>query len=203
MKINSINPFAFKKRLVARAVIGDKTNPQSVKIFHMNERKDYSELKRKFNSPNWKDSYYRDSFLSFFKDDYIPSKYLVMETKNGDMVCCANINDRKCSPGDKKSHTSIFLLETAPELSSERDKNRKYKYAGETMMACIVSLAKKVKNSYIELTCPDSTKAEQFYSKHCKFEQKPKYRMILRSSIYDDMLESNAQHINNSLDMAV
>ncbi len=206
MKINSINNLNFEKRLVAKAKIGQKDNPKKVKIFLMDKAEDYYELFDKLNMPDWKSGCYETAFLHSFCNEYVTerfpkSDFFVMENNKGEIVTFANIT-HNCK---KKSRDAYLnLLETAPAFKtfSQGERKRKYRYAGETMIAFLVNLAKKYKEKYIELTYDDD--AKDFYRDHCNFDvDEASGTAKLSASEYDEVLNSNAKNIKNSLEILV
>ena len=204
MKINSINNVNFEKRRVAKAKIGQKDNPKKVKIFLMDKAEDYYELFDKLNMPDWKSGCYETAFLHSFACEYVTesfpkSDFFVMENNKGEIVTFANIT-HNCT---KKSRDAYLnLLETSPAFKTFSQGERKYRYAGETMIAFLVNLAKKYKEKYIELTYDDD--AKDFYRKHCNFDvDEVNGTAKLSQDSYDKILKSNAKHINNSLRILV
>ena len=206
MKINSINNLNFEKRLVAKAKIGQKDNPKKVKIFLMDKAEDYYELFDKLNMPDWKSGCYETAFLHSFACEYVTesfpkSDFFVMENNKGEIVTFANIT-HNCTKKSRDAH--LNLIETSPALKtfSQANKNRKYKYAGETMIALLVKFAKKYKESFIDLDYDDD--AKDFYRKHCNFDvDEASGTAKLSQDSYDKILKSNAKHINNSLKILV
>ena len=122
-----------------------------------------------------------------------------MENNKGEIVTFANIT-HNCT---KKSRDAYLnLLETSPAFKTFSQGERKYRYAGETMIAFLVNLAKKYKEKYIELTYDDD--AKDFYRKHCNFDvYVVNGTAKLSQDSYDKILKSNAKHINNSLRILV
>lgn len=203
MKINAANSPLFQKKLIATAIIGAKDSPRPVKIFHMDKLEDFEEMEQKLQNKNWSYNHYAAFILNDFKRNFGSSKYLVMENENGDIISYSNIIT-KYSKKKKKMRVEICYLESAPVFTKKTDNDREYKYAGETMVACIVNMAKKIKNSYIELVYRDDCDVKRFYKKQCKFIIPPFSAIAtLPSYRYDRMLNSNARNIDNSLNMYI
>ena len=205
MKINSINNVNFEKRLVAIAKIGQKDNPKKVKIFLMDEAEDYHELFNKLNMPDWKSGCYESAFLHSFACEYVTerfpkSDFFVMENNKGEIVAFANISHNHTK---KSNDAYLNLLETSPAFKTFKgERKRKYRYAGETMIAFLVNLAKKYKESFIDLDYDDD--AKDFYRKHCNFDvDEASGTAKLSQDSYDKILKSNAKHINKSLRILV
>lgn len=201
MKINSINPLSFQKKLIATATIGQNENPQDVKIFLLEEG-DYKYFSEKLKSHIWQDSHseYKKRTLDSFWWDYVysadegRSDYLVMES-DGEIINYAMTDYNKSGKSRK-----VYYIETAPFYKT--GKNRKYRYAGETMLACIVNLAKKKEKPAERVELFYEPSAKDFYTQQCGFEADDDCAYLDKTN-YDRMLETNVQHINYSLNMCV
>ena len=194
MQINSSNNLNFQKRLIATTHVGSPYNPQPVKIYQMDEASDFSELKKQFNSQDWRGSILASQILYFFRRDYSYDQYLVMEADDK-IIAYADVNN------EDKYRCLINFLETAPQFAKYSHNDRTYKYAGETMLSCIAKLAKEKNKDAITLEYRDVKETRDFYFEQCGFEYEYPKNAILPRDKFDELIEQNNNHTGHSIDL--
>ncbi len=195
MQINSTNNLNFQKKLVATAHVGTKYNPQPVEIYHMNEKSDADELKKKLTTSEWQDAHYTKEIVHFFKRDYNYSNYYVIEA--GDEII--NFADTY----NNENGLLINFLETAPKYAKDSGRERLYKYAGETMLSFLAKLAKEENKDEIYLEYRNVKSTRDFYFSQCGFMPEDGNIAVLGRCVFDDLIEQNENHTGSSINLVI
>ena len=197
MRINkNQNYIFFQKRLVANCKVGDSSNSQKASIYQLEYPidKDYYE-KCARDDKNWDQSYYLEEISWDFNHYSDENEFYVMENEDGDTLCVSVLNENMLD------ENRLEYLETAPKLSSYNTGNRKIKYIGETMLACMVKLTKDLKSIFDIPEVAQRDKTKDFYFKLCGFHPDDLQGAYLRSEEFDDFIARNEEHTNSTIEI--
>ena len=191
MKLNNTNPLNFQKRLVAK-VKGEKEDSKEYKIYRL-DKKDRNYITDVIN--DWQDGMFFMDILDDLesgKDEY---QVFVLEDSKKHCLSYAEILTK--SP----YFNQLLFIETKPSLS-HKNKERKTKYIGETMIAFLLGLTKATSNSKnFEVPHAIST-SQAFYVDKCKFdyhEGKSRLSVFKPREEFDSLIEQNEKHTGSKI----
>jgi len=193
MKVQNFNPVNFQKRLVATCKIGSADNSCDAKIYLLDKKDDYYELKEAKNSENWEGNYYLNNIQENFCLDFKKINHHIMENPNGDIICVT-----KSAKKGKK--TSLEYIETAPKLSCYNH-IRALKYIGETMLAFLAKDAKESRKILVVPTVAERPKTLNFYYNQCGFDKNGLTNAIMPREKVDRFLKNNEKHTGGPINL--
>ena len=185
--------FNFTKTLRGVGAIKGEYGQEEVRIYHLDEPQDQSDLLKARKSQAWRGNFYLEDTATFAKD-YI-KKYSVysMENTDGDLLCYCVVDN------NRSKESKLRLIETAPQLSCYNKIQRRAKYIGETMMAFIAAQSKNKDFTIAEVA--DRPQTKDFYYKGCKFVPHKNCGAILSNSNLGKLISKNATHTGKKIEI--
>lgn len=195
MKLNNINPLNFQKRLVAK-VKGEKEDSKEYKIYRL-DKKDRNYITDVIN--DWQGGMFFMDVLDDLESNKDEYQIYVLEDNKKHCLSYAEISTK--SP----YFNQLLFIETKPSLSY-KNKERKTKYAGETMLSFLLGLTKATsKDKHFEVPHVLST-SYSFYVDKCGFknhEGKSKMLVYKPREEFDSLIEQNKNHTDSTIEILI
>ena len=190
MKVSKIS---FQKTLVKKCTIPDKKNiAHPCAIYKLDLPEDVDYFSKAQRDKKWDNNRFLDEMESCFQCAIKDESNYVLEDKKGD--CLGYI----CTSDDYENKIKgIMFLETCPHYALSNPK-RGLKYVGETLLSYAVEVADKQGFECVSVPIV-SSKAEDFYTKKCGFEQDledASGEVSLPRKDYQNLLNQNQEHLN-------
>lgn len=182
--------YSFKKQLVAKADVIKEQNNVPCKIYRLSKKEDARYFEDLKHSHDWAGYKLLIGVAYDLKNPPAASQIYSLEDENE--KCLGYVETRE-NNDDKE----IIYIETCPS-EKHQNKERKYKFIGETLMSFIAGLAKK---DYAENIVVPSALAEAwgFYTDCCGFyeDKYNTYGLYLPRGKYDDLINQNKGNTKN------
>lgn len=200
MKINNISnsniSLSFQKILKAHAAVLKEGKTTPVDIYQLDGSEiDKNIFFRAMCSPFWDDNHYLLDVLShyttFGKDS--SCEFYSIENEDGDMLCI-------CEAFNQDTNKELAYLETAPQHST-LNKDRKYRYIGETMLAFLSYLCKKDGKDLWVSSVADRPQTRNFYYSLCHMSQPDSDEAILKRRNLKRLIKGNEEHVKSKIDI--
>jgi len=196
MKIGNIDNIQFQKKLMARCAVKNDKRKKFCNIYALEpeKRKDRHYFRTlSMSNDDWKDARFLDALDRQASEYKLNQKtFYVLEDldKNCLGVCSIDKTD--------KDKDTLSYFEVVPK-NAYRNKDRKIKYVGETMLAFLTKMAKKSGKKYLEVPYVMSD-AIDFYIEKCNFE-KMLYpnTAIASSSSFEALEKQNKKHTRSKI----
>ncbi len=201
MKINSINNFiSFKKQLVATGAYLSNGESRPCFFYQLKGEEDKLYLNNILQEKEWKETELADdladNLIKFANDEYYS-----IEDFSGNCLGVTEIYNEKFKGKESKK---IHIIETCPTLSA-KNKERKEKYIGESLLAFIVKLCKRENKEMIYVPVVYET-ARDFYKSKCHFEEKIRedemedLPVFLMKKDFDNLIIQNENHTQEQIE---
>lgn len=195
MKINNVKLVSFQKRHIANCSIIKEEKPEQCKIYRM-EKSDLDYFKKLKVKDSWQDAHYLENIDAMMKYRTLGGRQIYsMEDSENNCIAFCEV-DHECNDSD-----ILEFIEVAP-TSSSNNKERKTKYAGETMLSFLTGYA--IQNGKQTLIVDSPTQeAKEFYSKKCGMtERKTLTRtdFIIDEEGIDALLKRNKLHTGSEIE---
>ena len=192
MRIAPIPTISFQKTLVKNCNIPDKKNyPHPCAIYKLDLPEDIDYFSKAQRDKKWDKNRFLDEVESCFQCAIDEESNYVLENSKGD--CLGYI----CTSDDYENKIKeIMFLETCPHYAQANPK-RGLKYIGETLLAYAVELADRDGFNCVDIP-KASTKATQFYTDKCGFEENeddPMEKTLYKKDFYK-LIKQNQEHSN-------
>lgn len=192
MKIYSLDNAQFKKRLKAKCKVLNNNNEQEqCRIYRLEPGTDDSYFKNLRKKPEWESAAFLDyAIFQLPRKEVFRSDAFVIENEKEECIgfCELSVAD----------NGYIEVIETCPKYrNKEENKESRYKYIGETMLAFLAKQAKETSIENILLTSKESTID---YYKKLGFKKIGTRTMRLYKSNYDSLIENNEKNTESKID---
>ena len=196
MKIS--NNISFGKTLVATCQLPTTDKKMcSAKIFELNSNEDKDYFEKLKTTPHWNGSKFLRSMDFLMKRGSIGKTNDTFSLENGEGECLGYISViTHEKPYNKKF---IYSLETAPEYSV-KNKNRKTKNVGQTLVAFIVNKAQQENRDKVTTLAFDADE-RKFFKRNCKFKvgEESGYDFVLNKKHYSKFLEKHKEKTGSKI----
>lgn len=201
MKINFAQKnISFSKTLIATGAYLDKGKSEPCNFYKLDNIEDSKLVNEIFDTNEWKGSELLSAFLcNFVAEEWKFDEFYIAENKKGECLAISEVYDASI---DGKEGKGIYILETSPNLCAN-NKDRKTKYIGETFLAFITKLSKKINGDVVDI--PNAyDNAVPFYVDKCFFEtagiSDGEYTPItLYSENFNNLISQNEEHTKKQI----
>lgn len=196
MKINSINNISFQKKLVAKCKYIQDNQQKDANIYELEGGVDDKYLSFNLNKIRWaENAFFRGSVIVDYLDFKFSksTKFYVMEDEKENLIAYSEFSNRY-NTGE------LDIIETVPD-GSIYNPERKTKYIGETMIAFLVNLCKKLDKDFKVVDIAENKQTKDFYYKNCKLRQVAPKEAVLLKEDFNNFLEQNEHHTGSKIDL--
>lgn len=181
---------SFKKQLVANANVIKGKEPVVCKIYSLSKKEDKTYFADLKHSQDWAGYKLLIGVAYDLKNQPVSSRIYSLEDENE--KCLGYVETRE-NNDDKE----IIFIETCPS-EKHQNKERKYKFIGETLMSFVAGLAKKehAENIVVPSALPE---AWGFYTDCCGFyeDKYDIFGLYLPFGEYDNLINQNKENTKN------
>lgn len=186
-----VAPISFQKTLVKNCVIPDKRNYSSdCAIYKLDLPEDVDYFSKAQRDKKWNNNRFLDEIEESLQFAIKEENNYVIENDKGDCLGYISTSD-----DNENKIKEVLFLETCPHYASANPK-RGLKYIGETLLSYVVDVADK--NGFECVSVPIvSSKAEDFYTKKCGFEQDledASGEVLLPKKDFHKLIKQNQEH---------
>lgn len=194
MKINSINNILFQKKLVAKCKFIQDNLQKDANIYELESGVDDNYLRFNLSKTKWSENaFYAGSIVIDYLDfkSSKSTKFYVMEDEKENLIAY-------CEFANRYDNCELDIIEALPEASIYNSE-RKTKYIGETMIAFLVNLCKKLSKDFKVVDIAERKQTKDFYYKNCQMKQIAPKEAILEKEKFNEFLEQNTRHTGTEI----
>lgn len=186
LKSNNIN---FQKTLSAKCSLKAKDKGVRCSIYNLCDSDDRWYFKKLMHNESWKNAHYLEAIDCDINDEALREDIFVLEDEENN---CLGFSEFK----KYKNKIWLIFMESRPQ-DAFSSCLRNIKYIGETMLAFVVSCAKK--EGFDMVVVPMYTSDSKGFYEKCQFkiDSEKEEGLAIKKDSYDKLLSQNQVHINS------
>ncbi len=191
MKLNTIQDLNFQKKLVASVRKPNCAQNYNIYKLDKDDKFYFYDIR-----PYWQDSLLFLDFIDAFDERYGAYDFYVLENDKKECLACAQTLD------SSEGETELICIESQPDVAY-KNKDRKVKYIGETMIAFLLKMSDK--NNKKEFIVPHMlSTAAPFYIENCGFKMYDKSGFMASHKTneeYQKLISQNEAHTGAKIEL--